>query len=162
MGTSTAISRRALLASAGALPLLLSAVAIGQAETLPLVTVTKDPSCGCCEAWADHIRAAGFPVKIVESADVDSLKRRLGVPAGLASCHAAEMEGYLIEGHVPAAALRRLLAERPVATGLAVPGMPAGSPGMDFPGVDPEHYDVVLFGPAVQTRFARFLGGREV
>ena len=89
MGTSTPISRRALLASAGALPLLLSAVAIGQAETLPLVTVTKDPSCGCCEGWADHIRAAGFPVKIVESADVDSLKQRLGVPAELASCHTA-------------------------------------------------------------------------
>lgn len=162
MATSNTISRRALLASAGALPLLLSAVAIGQAETLPLVTVTKDPSCGCCEGWADHIRAAGFPVQVVESAELDSLKRRLGVPAELASCHTAEVDGYVIEGHVPAAALRRLLAERPVATGLAVPGMPAGSPGMDFPGVDPEHYDVILFEPAGGTSFARFLGGREV
>ena len=161
MGTSTPISRRALLASAGALPLLLSAVAIGQAETLPLVTVTKDPSCGCCEGWADHIRAAGFPVKIVESADVDSLKQRLGVPAELASCHTAEMDGYVVEGHVPAAALRRLLAERPVATGLAVPGMPAGSPGMDFPGVDPEPYEAFLFGPTTRS-FGRFLGSREI
>ena len=162
MGTSTAISRRALLASAGALPLLLSAVAIGQAETLPLVTVTKDPSCGCCEGWADHIRAAGFPVKIVESADVDSLKRRLRVPAQLASCHTAEVEGYVIEGHVPAAALLRLLAERPAATGLAVPGMPAGSPGMEVPGLSPERYDVVQFGPSGQGTFARFMGPQEV
>ena len=161
MGTSTPISRRALLASAGALPLLLSAVAIGQAETLPLVTVTKDPSCGCCEGWADHIRAAGFPVKIVESADVDSLKQRLGVPAELASCHTAEMDGYVVEGHVPAAALRRLLAERPVATGLAVPGMPAGSPGMDFSGADPGAYEVLLFGPTTQT-FGRYLGAQEI
>ena len=162
MGTSTAISRRALLASAGALPLLLSAVAIGQAETLPLVTVTKDPSCGCCEGWADHIRAAGFPVKIVESADVDSLKRRLRVPAQLASCHTAEVEGYVIEGHVPATALRRLLAERPVAMGLALPGMPAGSPGMEVPGVEPERYAVILFGPAGQQTFMQFRGGKEV
>ena len=162
MRSSNTISRRAVLASAGALPVLLSTLAKGQAETLPLVTVTKDPSCGCCEGWADHIRAAGFPVQIVESADVDSVKRRLGIPAELASCHTAEVDGYVIEGHVPAAALRQLLAERPAATGLAVPGMPAGSPGMEFPGVEPEPYDVVLFGPGGQMRFARFRGGREV
>ena len=126
------------------------------------VTVTKDPSCGCCGAWVAHIESAGFPLRVVESGDVFSLKQRLGVPEDLASCHTAEMEGYVIEGHVPATALRRLLAERPVATGLAVPGMPSGSPGMDVPGVEPEPYDVVLFGPAEQRTFARFLGGREV
>ena len=161
MGTSTPISRRALLASAGALPLLLSAVAIGQAETLPLVTVTKDPSCGCCGGWIEHIEAAGFPVRVVDSDDVFSLKERLGVPAEMSSCHTAEVEGYVVEGHVPAAAIRRLLAERPSGTGLAVPGMPAGSPGMDFSGVEPEPYEVLLFGPTTQT-FGRYLGAQEI
>lgn len=156
------ISRRAILAGAGALPLLLSVGARAHAETLPLMTVTKDPNCGCCDGWVDHVRTAGFPVRVVEAEDVDSLKRRLGVPAELASCHTAEVEGYVVEGHVPAASLRRLLDERPDATGLAVPGMPAGSPGMDYPSVTPEHYEVVLFGPSGQTTFDRFLGGQEV
>jgi len=83
------------------------------------------------------------------------------VPAELASCHTAEVGGYVVEGHVPAAAIRRLLAERPDATGLAVPGMPAGSPGMDFPGVDPEPYEVFLFGPTIQP-LGRFLGAQEI
>lgn len=101
-------------------------------------------------------------MRVIESDDVSGLKQRLGVPADLASCHTAEVDGYVIEGHVPATALRRLLAEHPAATGLAVPGMPAGSPGMEVPGVGPEPYDVVLFGPSVQRTFARFLGGKEV
>ena len=155
------ISRRTVLAAAGALPLLISMAGSGIAETLPLVNVTKDPSCGCCDGWVAHIEAAGFPVKVVESSDMDSLKQRLGVPAELASCHTAEVGGYVVEGHVPAAAIRRLLAERPDATGLAVPGMPAGSPGMDFPGVDPEPYEAFLFGPTVRS-FGRFLGPREI
>lgn len=155
------ISRRAILAAAGALPLLLSTIGRGHAEALPLVNVTKDPSCGCCDGWVAHIEAAGFPVRVVESTDMDSLKQRLGVPAELASCHTAEVGGYVVEGHVPAAAIRRLLAERPDATGLAVPGMPAGSPGMDFPGVDPEPYEVFLSGPTIQP-FGRFLGAQEI
>lgn len=162
MRNTHGISRRAILAGAGALPLLLAAGTGARAATLPLVTVTKDPSCGCCGAWADHVRAAGFPVRIVESEDVDALKARLGVPAELASCHTAEVEGYVVEGHVPATALTRLLAERPPATGLAVPGMPAGSPGMEYPGTVSEAYEVVLFGPKGRTTFARFLGGQEV
>lgn len=156
------ISRRNLLAGVGALPVLLLTTTAGRAETLPLVAVTKDPNCGCCAGWAEHIHTAGFPVKIVESGDVDSFKQRLGVPAALYSCHTAEVGGYVIEGHVPAAALRRLLAERPAATGLAVPGMPAGSPGMDFPGVTPEVYDVILFGPSGYKAFARFHGAQEI
>ena len=162
MRNTHGIGRRAILAGMGALPLLLAVGGAGWAATLPLVTVTKDPSCGCCGAWVDHLRAAGFPVRVVESDDVDTLKSRLGVPAELASCHTAEVEGYVVEGHVPAAALTRLLAERPAATGLAVPGMPAGSPGMDYPGTVPEPYEVVLFGPTGQESFARFLGGRQV
>lgn len=155
------ITRRAILAAAGALPLLMSTIGRGHAETLPLVSITKDPSCGCCDGWAAHIEAAGFPVRVVESADMGSLKQRLGVPAELASCHTAEVSGYVVEGHVPAAAIRRLLAERPIATGLAVPGMPAGSPGMDFPGVAPEPYEAFLFGPTTRS-FGRFLGAREI
>ena len=85
------------------------------------MNVTKDPSCGCCDGWVAHIEAAGFPVRVVESTDMDSLKQRLGVPAELASCHTAEVGGYVVEGHVPAAAIRRLLAERPDATGWPFP-----------------------------------------
>lgn len=162
MRNTHGIGRRAILAGMGALPLLLAAGTPARAAGLPLVTVTKDPGCGCCDAWVDHLRAAGFPVRVVESDDVDALKSRLGVPAELASCHTAKVGGYVIEGHVPAAALARLLAERPAATGLAVPGMPAGSPGMDYPGTVPEPYEVVLFGPEGQETFARFLGGQEV
>ena len=134
--------------------------ATAQAEW-PIVLVHKTPTCGCCGAWVEHIEAAGFPVSVVESSEVESLKQRLGVPAELASCHTAEVGGYVVEGHVPAAAIRRLLGERPDATGLAVPGMPAGSPGMDFPGVDPEPYEAFLFGPTVRS-FGRFLGPREI
>ena len=135
MQTIHMISRRSFLASATAFPLLLSTAGTVRSAGLPLVTVTKDTNCGCCGAWVEHIEAAGFPVSVVESSEVESLKQRLGVPAALYSCHTAEVDGYVIEGHVPAAAIQRLLTERPSATGLAVPGMPAGSPGMDFPGV---------------------------
>lgn len=162
MGNTYGIGRRAVLAGMGALPLVLWAGAAARAATLPLVTVTKDPSCGCCGAWVDHLRAAGFPVRVVESDEMDAIKSRLGVPAELASCHTAEVEGYVVEGHVPASAVRRLLAERPEAAGLAVPGMPAGSPGMEMPGAAPEPYEVVLFGPRGQASFARFLGAQEV
>lgn len=162
MRANHTISRRLLLAGAAAVPVLLSMPTAGYAASLPLVTVTKDPSCGCCSGWAEHIEAAGFPVEIVESGDVGRLKQQLGVPSALHSCHTAEVAGYVIEGHVPAPALRRLLSERPPATGIAVPGMPAGSPGMDFPGVAPESYEVILFGPDGQTTFARFKGVQEL
>ena len=152
------ISRRTVLAAAGALPLLMSMPRRGHAEALPLVSVSKDPSCGCCDGWVAHIEAAGFPVKVVESSDMDSLKQRLGVPAELASCHTAEVEGFAIEGHVPAIAIRKLLSERPRAGGLAVPGMPIGSPGME--GGRPEVYEVVLFGRDKPQSYGRYLGDR--
>ncbi|MBY0136001.1 DUF411 domain-containing protein [Shinella daejeonensis] len=162
MQSDLTISRRVLLAAAGAFPLALSLSGYLRAETLPLVKVTKDPNCGCCDGWSDHIKAAGFPVRVIESDDVFNLKQQLGVPADLVSCHTAEVDGYVIEGHVPAAAVRRLLAERPKAIGLAVPGMPAGSPGMDFPGVEPEPYEVLLFNASGRNVFLRFLGAQEV
>ncbi len=92
----------------------------------------------------------------VETGDLDAVKTRLGVPPDLAACHTAQMAGYVVEGHVPALAVKRLLAEKPNATGLAVPGMPSGSPGMQ--GSTPEEYEVVLFGPAGRRSFMRFRG----
>lgn len=127
-------------------------------EALPRMTVTRDPNCGCCGSWVAHVRAAGFAVEVVEVADVGPLKARLGVPDALASCHTAEIGGYVVEGHVPAEAIKRLLAERPQATGLAVPGMPVGSPGMEMPGQTSDRYEVVIFSAGRQNVFARYRG----
>lgn len=107
------------------------------------VTVYKSPWCGCCTSWADALVAAGHSVTINDVEDLDQIKKLAGVPEDLQACHTAAVEGYVIEGHVPARELERLLAERPDAKGLAVPGMPAGSPGME--GGAPEPFDVLLF-----------------
>ncbi|MFZ1103828.1 MAG: DUF411 domain-containing protein [Hyphomicrobiaceae bacterium] len=152
------LSRRRLLALLGVAPLAVGLPAA--AETLAEVVVHRDPSCGCCGAWAEHLRRAGFPVKIVETGDINAIKRRLGVPPDLISCHTAEVGGYVVEGHVPARAIRRLLTERPQAAGLAVPGMPIGSPGME--GGAPDTYEVVVFGELGHRVFARYLGDREL
>jgi hypothetical protein len=150
------ITRRALLAGAGASAMATSV----RAEALPKAVVTKDPNCGCCGGWVEHLKAAGFPVEVTEVADVNGIKVRLGVPQALAACHTAEVGGYVIEGHVPAPAIKRLLSERPAAKGLAVPGMPVGSPGMEIDGAEPETYEVILFGLAGQRVFGRYRGGR--
>jgi hypothetical protein len=155
MSPNSFATRRAVLAGIGAVVVLPL-----RAAERPRVTVHKDPGCGCCGAWVEHLEASGFPVTAVNTPRMNAVKARLGVPADLASCHTAEVGGYVIEGHVPAAAIDRLLAERPPAKGLAVPGMPVGSPGME--GGEPEEYDVVLFGPGAQRTFARFRGGREI
>lgn len=115
------------------------------APLLPRVTVHKSPSCGCCSAWVDHIRQAGYPVDVMDGEeDLTPLKLALGVPAGQGSCHTAIVEGYFIEGHVPAEDVVRLLAERPDARGLTVPGMPVGSPGMEVPSGEVQPYTVFL------------------
>lgn len=150
-----AMTRRGLLAGAAGIAL---STTLQAAEALPKVAVTKDPACGCCSGWVDHLKKAGFPVEVTEAPDVAKVKARLGVPQNLVSCHTAEVDGFVLEGHVPAAAIRKLLAERPSATGLAVPGMPLGSPGMEVEGTDPETYSVILFGPAGQRTFARYRG----
>lgn len=111
---------------------------------LPLVLVHKSPACGCCEAWIDHMKEAGFPVEVRDVDNLDAIKGRVGVPYAKGSCHTAEVAGYFVEGHVPAADVKRLLAERPVAKGLTVPGMPAGSPGMEVPDGTVQPYDVEL------------------
>lgn len=108
-----------------------------------VVTVYKSPTCGCCTAWVDHMRASGFRVAAIDTNDVDAVKRQHGVAAEHGSCHTALVGGYVLEGHVPASDVRRLLAERPAITGLAVPGMPAGSPGMEGPVSEP--YRVIAF-----------------
>lgn len=154
----TPLSRRRALALLGAASL--GATLQAHADQLPEVVVHRDPSCGCCGAWAAHLRRAGFPVKIVETGNLNAVKQRLRVPADLISCHTAEVLGYVVEGHVPVTAIQRLLAEKPQATGLAVPGMPIGSPGME--GGVPETYEVVLFGPQGRRTFARYIGNREV
>jgi hypothetical protein len=121
---------------------------------LPLVTVYKSPTCGCCTKWADHMEAAGFPVETVDVADLSAVKAEHGIPAEFGSCHTAVVGGYAIEGHVPAEDVKRLLAERPNAAGLAVPGMPTGSPGMEMPGRPAQPYEVLLVQGGDATVFA--------
>ncbi|GJD93190.1 hypothetical protein OCOJLMKI_0380 [Methylobacterium iners] len=121
----------------------------------------KDPTCGCCEKWITHLREEGFTVVVMDG-PVTPLKVRLGVPRELSSCHTAQVGGYVVEGHVPAGAIKRLLAEKPHGIGLAVPGMPAGSPGMEVEGMEPATYEVVLFGPDSRSTFARYRGSEVV
>ena len=151
-------SRRTLLTG------LVVGLAVGRqalAASLPEVAVTKDPNCGCCEKWVAHLRDSGFTVTVTEG-PVNPVKARLGVPRDLASCHTAQVGGYVVEGHVPAGAIKRLLVEKPKGTGLAVPGMPVGSPGMEVDGMEPETYEVVLFGSDGRSTFVRYRGGQAV
>ena len=117
----------------------------GVAHAADTIEVWKDPGCGCCTKWVDHLQAAGFKVRTHEVNDMNAARARNGVPQALGSCHTARVGGYLIEGHVPAKDIQRLLKERPRAAGLSVPGMPRGSPGMEADIKDP--YDVLLFQP---------------
>jgi hypothetical protein len=149
--------RSALLVAAGTVVFATTGI---QAAEEQIVTVHKDPSCGCCSGWVEHLQQAGFIVKAIETADLDPVKTRLGVPADLAACHTAQIGGYVIEGHVPAVALKRFLNEKPSAIGLAVPGMPVGSSGMV--GGSAEPYDVVMFGPAGRRTYMRFVGDRAL
>ena len=121
------------------------------------LVVYKDPDCGCCRDWVQHLRANGFAPEAHDRSDMDALKDSLGVPKALRSCHTAVAGRYVIEGHVPAADIKRLLATAPrQIVGLAVPGMPMGSPGMDVPGRKPDHYDVIAFsGTAATHVFAK-------
>lgn len=116
-------------------------------ETIPVdkITVYKSPTCGCCSDWIAHLEEAGFTVEAVDREDMAAIKAQHQVPARLQSCHTALVDGYVIEGHVPAKEIHRLLTERPPITGLAVPGMPIGSPGMEIDGFAPEPYDVLAF-----------------
>jgi hypothetical protein len=158
MNSQSPLTRRAFVAAVATC----LAVPVRAAEALPKVTVSKDPSCGCCSGWVEHLKGAGFAVQVIETVQINFVKARLGVPQALASCHTGEVAGYVMEGHVPADAIKRLLRDRPTATGLAVAGMPVGSPGMEVEGAEPETYQVVLFGPAGQRTFARYRGTAEI
>ncbi len=118
-------------------------VSVGFAAAAADVEVAKTAGCGCCEAWADHLRADGFNVALRDTDALARLHRLAGVPQGLEGCHIAKVDGYVVSGHVPAADVRRLLAERPDAVGLSVPGMPVGSPGMEM-GESRDAFDVLL------------------
>lgn len=113
------------------------------ASTLPAVEVFKNPSCGCCAAWVDHLKAAGFDVKVTMMEDTAVARRKYGLPDRLGGCHTAVVAGYVVEGHVPAQDVKKLLAMKPLAIGIAVPGMPIGSPGMEM-GSRKDPYQVLL------------------
>lgn len=125
------MQRRPALAAL-TLALVAPSVLAQSARTQPLVQVWKDPQCGCCQEWVEHLRANGFAVEVHDVGNT-AVRKRLGMPEKLGSCHTATVGAYVIEGHVPASDIQRLLKQRPVALGLAVPGMPIGSPGMDGP-----------------------------
>lgn len=147
--------RRGLLATA-----LLAVAGPALAQRGERVEVWRNPNCGCCSGWIAHLRTSGFVVQDRVVPSVAPLRRMLGTPSDLLSCHAARVAGFAIEGHVPALAIRRLLAERPAGVvGLAVPAMPIGSPGMEVPGQPPDTYGVIGWhADGTQEPFMRFVG----
>jgi hypothetical protein len=147
---------------AGAAFLCGFAIIPARAAALPKITVTKDPSCGCCGAWVEHLRTAGFPVETIDTPALNRVKTGLGIPPELYSCHTAQVGGYVIEGHVPESAIRKILDEQLRAKGLAVPGMPIGSPGMEVDGSPPEDYTVYAFGDFGVRPYARYRGAQPV
>lgn len=133
-----------------ALALVVSLISSGVEAQKPIpVQVYKDAFCGCCANWVEHLKRAGFAATAENIADMNALKDKHGVPAKTRSCHTALVGGYVIEGHVPAAEIQRLLKEKPKVAGLAVPGMPIGSPGMEGPNARP--YDVLTFDKTGKT-----------
>jgi hypothetical protein len=116
----------------------------------PVITVYKDPNCGCCNNWVEHLIKHGFRVTEKNTSEMSEIKRGLGIPQHLESCHTGVVNGYVVEGHVPATDIKRLLKEKPRVAGLAVPGMPMGSPGMEGPRAD--RYDVISFDKAGKTK----------
>jgi len=120
-----------------------------------VLEVYKSPSCGCCGAWVDHMRSAGFQVLVTDITDLHPIKNKFGVVPELRACHSAVIDGYVIEGHVPAREVMRLLKDRPKAIGLAVPGMPIGSPGMEQ-GSRRDPFQVILFSSTRRLVFAAY------
>ena len=146
------MKRRSLVQASAAL-LGLALIPRAQAQFAARVTVYMSPACGCCEEWEKHMRAAGFRLETFKLADVTPMKHKLGLPDSLWSCHTAVVAGYVIEGHVPASDIKRLLHERPSLRGLAVPGMVVGSPGMETGPAQP--YETLAFGAQAVRVFER-------
>jgi len=149
------VSRRTFLAQATGLAAAAatarSAWAAAASPAPTPITVYKSVSCECCAKWVDHLRANGFAPAVHDDEAMDRIKDEMGVPKAVRSCHTALVDKFLIEGHVPAPDIRRLLAERPKVAGLAVPGMPSSTPGMLMPGAAAEPYEVVAFTSAGAT-----------
>ncbi len=143
------ITRREWLAAVAALPALPALPALLGATDGPAMVVYKDPNCGCCGEWVEHARKAGFTVSVRNTGELAAVKRRYRVPAALGSCHTAVVAGYVVEGHVPADLVHRMLREKPKVAGLAVPGMPQGSPGMETGQREP--YQVLTFDATGKT-----------
>ena len=134
-----------------------AATPLADGSALPTVDVYKSPTCACCSKWVEHLRDFGITVHTTDTEDMTRVKARHAVPPQVESCHTALVDGYVIEGHVPAATIRRLLDERPGIAGLAVAGMPIGSPGMEVPGVKAQPYNVLRFDKDGETRvFAEY------
>ena len=146
------MSRSTVIALTVAALALVGAVAAQQKPAAPLVEVFKSPTCGCCSQWVEHMRQNGFNVRATDVNDLTEIKKSRGVPDQVQSCHTAVVNGYVVEGHVPAADVQRMLKEKPAIAGIAVGGMPPGSPGMDFPGTKAQPYDVVSFTKSGTTR----------
>lgn len=142
------VNRRQLLG-------VLSAVAVAGVRPLAqkgtAIQVYKDPTCGCCALWVEHLRKAGFSATVMDVEDMTAVKDKHGVPRQARSCHTAVVDGYVLEGHVPSEDVQRLLKQRSAVVGLAVPGMPIGSPGMEVAGMKPQAYNVLAFDKAGQT-----------
>ena len=132
--------------------MLIESVGIAAQGVQATVEVYKSPTCGCCSQWVDHLRRHGFRVRVTDTETVDQLKSKHGVPQRARSCHTALVSGYVVEGHVPASDVQRMLKERPAVVGIAVPGMPIGSPGMEVPGVKPQAFNVIAFAKDGSTR----------
>lgn len=147
------LSRRTLIGYS--LVMIPAAAFAGTAAAKTAITVYKSPSCGCCGGWVDHLKAAGYQVRVVPTADLTPIARKVGVPDALRSCHTATVAGYFIEGHVPVADVRTLLTNRPAARGIAVAGMPRGSPGMEMGGARDPFVTMIVPRSGAPTVFAR-------
>jgi hypothetical protein len=126
-------------------------MAAQSASAKPQLTVYKSDTCGCCAKWVEYMQANGFDVKAVDVPDIDKVKAERGVPNAAASCHTAVVNGYVVEGHVPADLVKRMLKEKPAIVGIGAPGMPIGSPGMEMPNGQKEPYSIVAFDKAGKT-----------
>jgi hypothetical protein len=142
------MNRRSVLLGLGSALSSISSLAVANTESSvrPVVQIALSPTCGCCKEWVAHLRNNGFETTVEEVPDINRRKVAARIPTEFWSCHTAFVEGYFVEGHVPADDIKRLLAERPKARGLAVPGMPIGSPGMEVTNVAPDKYRTMLVG----------------
>lgn len=152
------MTRRQMLALCSCL-----AAAAPAAYAQPLkMQIVKDPGCGCCEQWVAHLKTAGISATVTESASISALKDAKGIPKAARSCHTGTIGGYVFEGHVPVEVVTRVLKERPAIVGVAVPGMPIGSPGMEIPSGQVQPYDVLSFDKAGRTRVFASYGRRSL